>query len=68
MPIQYSGLGVRLIESQQDLEEIEEDEELSSNDVEIVDLEVVEEVEISAGESEIKHLPKRGSQRRMRKK
>ena len=67
-PIQDSGLGVRLIESQQDLEEIEEDEELSSNDVEIVDLEVVEEVEIPAGESEIKHLPKRGSQRRMRKK
>ncbi len=68
LPIQDSGLGVRLIESQQDLEEIEEDEELSSNDVEIVDLEVVEEVEIPAGESEIKHLPKRGSQRRMRKK
>jgi len=67
LPIQDSGLGVRLIESQQDLEEIEEDEELSSNDVEIVDLEVVEEVEVP-GESEIKHLNKRGSQRRMRKK
>ncbi len=66
LPIQDSGLGVQLIESQQDLEEIEEAKTISG-DVEIVDLEVVEAVEVP-GESEINHLRKRGSQRKVRKK
>ncbi|MCC3405751.1 MAG: hypothetical protein JGK17_09195 [Microcoleus sp. PH2017_10_PVI_O_A] len=67
LPILDSGLGVELIEHQQDLEEIEEAEEISGGEVEIVDLEVVEKVEVPT-ESEIKHLPKRVSQRKMRKK
>jgi len=68
LPIIDSGLGVQLIENMQDLQEIEEAEEISGGDVEIVDLEIIEEVEFPGGESEIKRLPKRGSQRRMRKK
>ncbi len=67
LPILDSGLGVELIEHQQDLEDVEKSEEISGGEVEIVDLEVVEKVEVPA-ESEIKHLPKRGSQRKMRKK
>lgn len=67
LPILDSGLGVHLRENQQDLEVSEEAEEISGGAVEIVDLEVVEKVEVPA-ESEIKHLPKRGSQRKMRKK
>ncbi|MEO9125071.1 MAG: hypothetical protein ABI262_10345, partial [Microcoleus sp.] len=68
LPIRDSGLGVHLIEHQQDLEEIEEAKKISGGDIEVVDLEIIEEVEVAGGESEIKHLPKRGSQRKMRKK
>jgi hypothetical protein len=68
LPIIDSGLGVHLIEHQQDLEEVEEAKEISGGDIEVVDLEIIEEVEVAGGESEIKHLPKRGSQRKMRKK
>jgi hypothetical protein len=67
LPILDSGLGVELIEHQQDLQDVEKAEEISGDEVEILDLEVVEKVEFPA-ESEIKHLPKRGSQRKMRKK
>ncbi|MEG4800422.1 hypothetical protein QUB63_06460 [Microcoleus sp. ARI1-B5] len=67
LPIIDSGLGVHLRENQQDLQEVEKAEEISGSEVEIVDLEVVEKVEVPT-ESEIKHLPKRGSQRKMKKK
>ncbi|MCW6050812.1 hypothetical protein K4039_12110 [Lyngbya sp. CCAP 1446/10] len=68
LPIIDSGLGVHLIEHQQDLEEVEEAKKISGGDIEVVELEIIEEVEVAGGESEIKHLPKRGSQRKMRKK
>jgi|GEM_PF-843744 len=74
-PIQTSGLDVQLIANQQNLEEIEEKEKISGGDVEIVDLEIIEEVEenikkveVQGGETEIKRLPKRASNKRMRKK
>jgi hypothetical protein len=68
LPIFDSGLGVELIENKQDLEDVEKVEEISGGEVALVgDLEVVEKVQVTA-ESEIKHLPKRGSQRKMRKK
>ena len=75
LPIQDSGLGVQLIENQQDLEEIEKEEAISGGDVDLVDLEILEaveeypgEVEFQGGETEIQRVPKRSSQRRMRKK
>ncbi|WP_445173711.1 hypothetical protein [Microcoleus sp.] len=75
LPVQPSGLAVQLIENQQDSEDIEEEEEISGGAVEIVDLEIIEKVEenltkveVQAGESEIKRLPKRASNKRMRKK
>jgi len=68
LPIIDSGLEVHLIESQQDLEEVEKAEGISGDGVEVVDLEIIEEVEVAGGESEIKHLPKRGSQTKARKK
>lgn len=68
LPILDSELGVELIENKQDLEDVEKAEEISGGEVAIVgDLEVVEKLEVTAG-SEIKHLPKRGSHRKMRKK
>ncbi|WP_293147913.1 MULTISPECIES: hypothetical protein [unclassified Microcoleus] len=67
LPILDSGFGLELVEHQQDLQDVEKAEEISGGEVEIVDLEIVEKVEVPA-ESEIKHLPKRGSQRKMRKK
>ncbi|MEG4108565.1 hypothetical protein [Microcoleus sp. S13_C5] len=67
-PIQTSGLDVQLIANEQNSEEIEEEEEISGGDVKSVTLEIREEVEFQGGETEIKRLPKRGSQRRMRKK
>jgi hypothetical protein len=67
LPILDSGLGVELIEHQQDLQDVEKAEEISGGEVEIVDLEIVEKVEVPA-DNEIKHLAKRGSQRKMRKK
>jgi len=45
LPIQDSGLGVQLIENQQDLEEIEKEEAISGGDVDLVDLEILEAVE-----------------------
>ncbi|MEG4117398.1 hypothetical protein QUA43_07980 [Microcoleus sp. N9_B4] len=74
-PIQNPGLAVQLIANQQNSEEAEEEEEISGGEVEIGDLEIIEEVEenvkkveVQGGESEIKRLPKRPSNRKMRKK
>ena len=41
---------------------------MTGSDVKSVDLEIREEVEFQGGETEIKRLPKRGAQKRMRKK
>ncbi|MEG5034586.1 hypothetical protein [Microcoleus sp. AT3-D2] len=75
LSVQASGLAVQLIANQQNSEEIEEEEEISGGEIEIVDLEIIEEVEenlkeveIQGGEREIKRLPKRPSNRKMRKK
>ena len=75
LSVQASGLAGKLIANQQNWEEIEEEEEISEGDVEIVDFEIIEEVEenikkveVQGGESEIKRLPKRASNKRMRKK
>ncbi|MEG3986796.1 hypothetical protein QUA13_06500 [Microcoleus sp. S28C3] len=75
LSVQASGLAVQLIANQQNSEEIEEEEEISGTEVESVDLEIIEEVEenlkqveVQGGESEIKRLPKRPSNRKMRKK
>ncbi|HSF72672.1 MAG TPA: hypothetical protein VLA84_02605 [Microcoleus sp.] len=75
LPVQASELAVQLIANQQNSEEIEEEEEISGGDGEIVDLEIIEEVEenltkveVQGGESEINRLPKRPSNKRMRKK
>lgn len=67
LPIQNPGLDVQLIENPRDFKGSEEEEEVTGSDVKGVDLEE-EEVEFTGGETEIKRLPKRGSQRRMRKK
>jgi TolA-binding protein len=67
-PIQNSGLDVQLIENPRDSKESEEEEEMTDSVVKTVDLEMREEVEFKRGETEIKRLPKRGSQRRTRKK
>ncbi|MEG4813135.1 hypothetical protein [Microcoleus sp. K5-D4] len=73
--VQASGLAVQLIANKQNSEEIEEEEEISGGDVKMVNLEIIEEVEenlkqveVQGGESEIKRLPKRPSNRKMRKK
>ncbi|MEG4025690.1 MULTISPECIES: hypothetical protein [unclassified Microcoleus] len=75
LPVHPSLLAVQLIVNEPNSEEIEEEEEISGGDVEIVDLEVIEkveenlqQVEVQGGESEIKRLPKRPSNRKMRKK
>ncbi|MEG4493859.1 hypothetical protein [Microcoleus sp. D3_18_C4] len=75
LPIQNSGLAVQLIANQQNAEEAEEEEEIIGGEVKIGDLENIEEVEetvkkveVQGGESEIKRLPKRPSNRKMRKK
>jgi len=67
-PIQNTGLDVQLIENLRDSQGSEEEEEMTDSDVKTVDLEMREEVEFQVGETEIKRLPKRGSQKRMRKK
>jgi hypothetical protein len=67
LPILDSGLGVELIENKQDCEDVEKAQEISGGEVEILDLEIVEKVDVPA-DNEIKHLAKRGSQRKMRKK
>ena len=59
---------MHLIENSQDSKGSEEQEEMTGSGVESVDLEIREEVEFQGGETEIKRLPKRGAQRRMRKK
>jgi hypothetical protein len=68
LPIQNPGLDVQLIENPRDSKESEEEEEMTDSVVKTVDLEMREEVEFKRGETEIKRLPKRGSQRRTRKK
>ena len=75
LSVQASGLALQLIANQQNSEEIEEEEEISGGDVEMVDFEIIEEVEenikkveVQGGGSEIKRLPKRASHKRMRKK
>ncbi|MEG4583651.1 hypothetical protein QUA54_00170 [Microcoleus sp. MOSTC5] len=75
LSVQASGLAVQLIANKQNSEDIEEEEEISGGEVEIFDLEIIEEVEetikkveVQGGESEIKRLPKRPSNRKMRKK
>lgn len=75
LSVQGSGLARQLIANQPNSEEIDEEkEEISRGDVEIVDLEIIEveenikKVEVQGGESEIKRLPKRASNKRMRKK
>ncbi|MEG4292665.1 hypothetical protein Q5692_00145 [Microcoleus sp. C2C3] len=67
-PVQNPGLDVQLIENLRDFKGSEEEEEVTGSDVKSVDLEIREEVEFQGGEAEIKRLPKRGSQKRMRKK
>ena len=68
LQVQNSGLDVQLIENLGDSKGSEEEEAMTGSDVKSVDLEIREEVEFQGGENEIKRLPKRGSQRRMRKK
>ena len=68
LPIQDSRLAVQLIENPRHPEAIEEEEEMTGSDVKSANLEIREEGEIKGGETEIKRLHKRGSQRRMRKK
>ena len=68
MSVQNPGLDVQLRENPRDFKGSEEEEEMTGSDVKSVDLEIREEVEFNGGETEIKRLPKRGSQRRMRKK
>ncbi|MEG3903030.1 hypothetical protein QUB19_06615 [Microcoleus sp. B4-C5] len=68
LSVQAAGLDVQLIENLPDYEEIDEKEEMTESDVKSVTVEIREEVEFQGGETEIKRLPKRGSQRRMRKK
>ncbi|MEG4215260.1 hypothetical protein QUA27_08825 [Microcoleus sp. Pol14C6] len=70
-PIQTSGLDVQLIKNIPDSEGIDEKEKMTESDVKSVTLESLEfgeEVEFAGGETEIKRLSKKGSQRRMRKK
>ena len=68
LQVQNSGLDVQLIENLRDSNGSQEEEEMTGSDVKSVDLEIREEVEFPGGETEIKRLPKRGSQKRMRKK
>jgi TolA-binding protein len=68
LPIQNPGLDVQLIENPRNFKGSEEEEERTRSDVKTVDLEIIEEVEFPGGEAEIKPLPKRGAQKRMRKK
>ncbi|MEG4111596.1 MULTISPECIES: hypothetical protein [unclassified Microcoleus] len=70
-PIQTLGLDVQLIKTLPDYEGIDEKEKMTESDVKSVNLESLEfreEVEFPEGETEIKRLSKKGSQRRMRKK
>ncbi|MEG4515648.1 MULTISPECIES: hypothetical protein [unclassified Microcoleus] len=73
LPVHPSRLAVELIATQQNSQEIEG--EISMGEIDIVDLEIIEEVEenlekveVQGGEIEIKRLPKRASNKRMRKK
>ncbi|MEG3920547.1 hypothetical protein [Microcoleus sp. POL10_C6] len=68
LSVQASGLDVQLIENLPDYEGIDVKEQMTESDVKSVTVEIREEVEFQGGETEIKRLPKRGSQRRMRKK
>ncbi|MEG4275185.1 MULTISPECIES: hypothetical protein [unclassified Microcoleus] len=73
--VQGSGLAGQLIANQHNAAEIEEEKEISTGNVETIDLEIIEEVEenikqleVQGDESEIKRLPKRASNKRIRKK
>ncbi|MEG4392321.1 hypothetical protein [Microcoleus sp. BROC3] len=68
LQVQNSGLDVQLIENLGESEGSDEEEEMTGSDVKSVDIEIREEVEFPGGESEIKRLPKRASNKRMRKK
>ncbi len=68
LQVQNSGLDVQLIENIRDSERSDEEEEMTGSDVKSVDLEIREELEFQGGESEIKRVPKRASNRKMRKK
>ncbi|UNU24326.1 hypothetical protein [Microcoleus vaginatus] len=68
LPSQNGGLDVQLIENLPDYEGSDEEEESTGSDVKSVELEIREEVEFPGGETEIKRLPKRASNKRMRKK
>ena len=68
LPIQNSGWDVQLIENLRKYEGSDEEEEMTGSDVKSVELEMREEVEFPGGETEIKQLPKRASNKRMRKK
>jgi DNA gyrase/topoisomerase IV subunit A len=68
LPIQNPGLDVQLIENSRDSQGSEEEAKMTGSDVKSVNLEIREEVDFPGGKTEIKRLPKRGSQRRMRKK
>ncbi|MEG4343438.1 hypothetical protein QUB70_09130 [Microcoleus sp. A003_D6] len=68
LPVQPSRLAVQLTENLPDSEGSDEEEETTESDVKSVDIEIAEEVEFQGGESEIKRLPKRASNKRMRKK
>jgi TolA-binding protein len=68
LSIQNPGLNVQLIKTSRDFKESAEEEEMTGSDVKSVDLEIIEEVKFPGDETEIKRLPKRGSQKRMRKK
>ncbi|MEG4962193.1 MULTISPECIES: hypothetical protein [unclassified Microcoleus] len=68
LPSQNCGLDVQSRENLPDYEGSDEEEETTGSDVKSVDIEIREEVEVQGGESEIKRLPKRPSNRKMRKK
>lgn len=68
LPSQNCGLDVQLRENLPDYEGSDEEEEITGSDLKSVDIEIREGVEVQGGESEIKRLPKRPSNRKMRKK
>jgi len=68
LPIQNPRSDVQLIENQQDFKGSSEEEKMTGSDIKSVDLEIIEKVEFPGDETEIKRLPKRGAQKRMRKK
>ncbi|MEG4941418.1 hypothetical protein [Microcoleus sp. F4-D5] len=68
LPSLNCGLDVQLREILPDCEGSDKEENTTGSDVKSVDSEIREKVEVQGGESEIKRLPKRPSNRKMRKK